>query len=82
MIYVLCVMRITFHIPDETAQEFVALVPSRSRSKMVTKLIKEALDSKRDRIAKACRAANKDELSNKVINDWQGFDETIDGNWN
>ncbi len=76
MIYV---MRMTFNIKDEIANDFLLLVPSRQRSEMVVTLIQQALDVKKKAIIKACHDANKDEEANLAIDEWQSFDTPIEG---
>lgn len=65
----------TLSIPDETARRFQAVVPSRQRSRLVTRLIEEELSKRDDALAAACQAANRDQALEREIDEWQGFDD-------
>ncbi|MBI4209146.1 MAG: hypothetical protein HY538_05495 [Deltaproteobacteria bacterium] len=71
----------TFNIMDTIAKEFLALVPNRQRSRLVSELIQQALEHKKENIIEACKKANKDGESTRLIEEWQGFDEPADGDW-
>lgn len=68
-------MRITLSIPDPIAKRFQASVPPRQRSKLVTKLITEALKKEEDALTQACVRANQDPALSAEIDEWQSFED-------
>ena len=71
-------MRITLSIPDEVAHRFQAAVPARQRSRLVTRLLEQALAERDSSLAAACRAANSDKVLEKEIDEWQAFEDGIE----
>ena len=74
-------MRMTFNIPDKIARDLITLVPNRKRSHLLSQWIQQALEKKKGAIIKACQNANKDAKTDQLIQEWQGFDEEVDGEW-
>lgn len=74
-------MRITFNIEESVAKKFLTFVPNRQRSRLVTSMIARILDKGKNEIIRACKKANQDGVTRKVIGDWQAFDEPADGEW-
>jgi hypothetical protein len=70
-------MRMTLSIPDSVARRFQAAVPSRQRSRLVTRLLEQVLSERDDTLAVACRAANRDKALQHEIDEWQSFDDGI-----
>lgn len=70
-------MRMTFSLPDDLAQKFLATVPNRERSMTVAKLLEQELSQRENKLAAACHAANEDESLNAEIAEWQAFDEEL-----
>lgn len=70
-------MRITLSIPDNVAHRFQAAVPARQRSRLVTRLLEQELSERDDTLAAACRAANRDKVLQREIDEWQSFDDGI-----
>ena len=68
-------MQVILSIPDPLAKKFFSAVPARQRSSTVARLLREEL--RRKELAAACLAANRDTHLNRVIEDWQGFDEPV-----
>ena len=66
-------MRLTLSIPDAIAYRFQVAVPPRQRSKLVTQTLAE----REDALAAACRAANRDTVLAKEIDEWQAFDDEV-----
>lgn len=71
-------MRITLSIPDEVAHRFQAAVPARHRSRLVTRLLEQALAERDSLLAAACRSANSDKALEKEIDEWQAFEDGIE----
>jgi hypothetical protein len=70
-------MRLTLSIPDAVAHRFQVAVPSRQRSRLVTRLLEGVLSEHEDSLATACRAANRDKALEREIDDWQAFDDGV-----
>ena len=70
-------MRLTLSIPDAVAHRFHVVVPSRQRSRLVTRLLEDVLSEHDDSLATACRAANRDKALEREIDDWQAFDDGV-----
>lgn len=71
-------MRVTLSIPDPVARKLRALVPSRRRSRLVTRLIEEEIRRRENALAEACRAANRDKPLEREIDEWQSFEDRVD----
>jgi hypothetical protein len=71
-------MRITLSIPDAVAHQFQVAIPPRQRSRLVTGLLKEALEKHNDLLATACRAANRDKALDREIDAWQSFEDGME----
>ena len=63
-------MRLTLSIPDAVAHRFQVAVSPRQRSRLVTRLLEEALSKHEDSLAAACRAANRDKALVREIDEW------------
>ena len=70
-------MRVTLSLPDELARRFLAAVPDRKRSALVARLLEEELQRYEEDLARACRAANRDELLAAETEEWQAFDDPL-----
>jgi hypothetical protein len=70
-------MRITLSLPDELARRFLAAVPDRRRSALVARLLQDELRRYEERLASACRAANRDEALAGETEEWQAFDDPL-----
>lgn len=70
-------MRITLSLPDPLARHFQSAVPARQRSKLVANLLQKELAKHEDRLAAACRAANRQRALEKEIEEWQAFEDGI-----
>lgn len=70
-------MRLTLSIPDAVAHRFQVAVPSRQRSRLVTRLLEDVLSKHEDSLATACRAANRDKALEREIDDWQAFEDAV-----
>ena len=70
-------MRMTLSIPDRVAIKFQAAIPPRKRSRLVTSLLEKLLEKRENALSLACRAANKDSLLEKEIEEWQSFDDGL-----
>ncbi len=79
MCYELCVMRMTFNIPEKVAKEFQFLVSPGDRSGLLTGLLQIELARRRGDLIRACQAASSDADVEKVVKEWQGFDEKVEG---
>ena len=71
-------MRITLSIPDDVAHRFQVAIPPRQRSRLVTRLLEQALAKHNDSLAAACRAANRDKPLEREIGEWQTFDDGVE----
>ena len=71
-------MRMTLSIPDVVAHRFQAAVPARQRSRLVTRLLLHELSERDNTLASACRAANRDQVLEREIDEWQSFDDRIE----
>ena len=67
----------TLSIPDAVAHRFQAAVPARQRSRLITRLLQQELSERDNALASACRAANRDEVLQREIDEWQSFDDGI-----
>ena len=72
-------MRLTFTIPDNLARDLQSLVPSGERSSIIARLLKEELNKPRELLIKACHSASNDRETEKTVDEWQGFNEKIEG---
>lgn len=70
-------MRITLSIPDSIARKFQSAVPPRQRSRLVAALLSEELQKRENTLEAACVAANKDNVLEKEIEEWQAFNDGI-----
>jgi len=68
----------TLSIPDVVAHRFQAAVPARQRSRLVTRLIERELSERDSFLAAACRAANRDRVLAREIDEWQAFEDGIE----
>jgi metal-responsive CopG/Arc/MetJ family transcriptional regulator len=71
-------MRITLSIPDPVAKRFQSTIPARQRSRLVTRLIEAELQKEEDALAKACHAANREEILEAEIDEWQSFEDALE----
>ena len=71
-------MRMTLSIPDVVAHRFQAAVPARQRSRLVTRLLEQELSERDNSLAAACRAANRDRVLAREIDEWQAFEDGIE----
>ena len=72
-------MRITLSIPDSIVSRFFAVVPNRKRSAVVSRLIETELTHYEKKLEAACLSANKDRRLNQEIDEWQSFDDNLEG---
>ena len=70
-------MRMTLSIPDAVAHRFQVAVPPRQRSRLITQLLEGVLTKHEDSLAMACRAANRDKVLEREIDDWQSFEDGV-----
>lgn len=70
-------MRLTLSIPDTVAYRFQVAVPPRQRSKLVARLLEQALAEREESLAASCRAANRDAALAKETDEWQAFDDGV-----
>ena len=75
--YILHSMRITLSLPDQLARRFLAAVPDRKRSALVARLLEDELRRYEERLERACRAANRDEVLAAENDEWQAFDDPL-----
>nr|VFK56518.1 MAG: hypothetical protein BECKTUN1418F_GA0071002_10897 [Candidatus Kentron sp. TUN]VFK63178.1 MAG: hypothetical protein BECKTUN1418E_GA0071001_10907 [Candidatus Kentron sp. TUN] len=74
-------MEIILSIPDAVAYRFQTVVPAHQRSGLVARLLEDELVcygrnlEEDDRLAAACRAANRDEALEGEIDAWQSLDD-------
>ena len=68
-------MRMTLSIPDTVAHRFQVAVPPRQRSRLIAQLLEGVLTKHEDSLATACRAANRDKVLEREIEDWQAFED-------
>lgn len=70
--------RQTFTVPEDIFQRFAAVVPSRTRSAIVSKLL-EAEAKRRERmLAVACDTANANAGLTELEADFQALEDTVD----
>ncbi len=70
-------MRMTLSIPDAIAHRFQVAVPPRQRSRLVAHLLEGVLSKHEDSLATACRAANRDKVLEREVEDWQSFEDGV-----
>ena len=70
-------MRMTLSIPDTVAHRFQVAVPLRQRSRLIAHLLEGVLAKHEDSLAMACRAANRDKVLEREIEDWQSFEDGV-----
>ena len=58
--------------------DFKRAVPARQRSRLVTRLLEQALAERDISLAAACRAANSDKALEQEIDEWQAFEDGIE----
>ena len=69
--------RQTFTVPEEIFQRFAAVVPSRTRSALVSKLLEEETRRRESMLADACDAANANSALTELEADFQALESTI-----
>ena len=74
-------MRITLTVPDKIATSFQSLVRPGERSSVISKLLQEELERRKKMLMTACQKASADKQTATIVNEWQSFDEKIDGKW-
>ena len=72
-------MRVTLCLPGRVARKFRAVVPPRQRSRLVARLLEQELARRENGLAAACHAANRDKVLEREIDEWQSFDEEVEG---
>ncbi|VFM96155.1 MAG: hypothetical protein BECKG1743D_GA0114223_101634 [Candidatus Kentron sp. G] len=73
-------MKTTLSLPDTVAHPFRTTAPVRQRSRFVARLLEHALVAKRhDSLAGACHAANCDVALQREIDEWQSFEDGVEG---
>ena len=70
-------MRMTLSIPDDVARRLQAAVPTRQRSRLVTRLLEQELSKCDDALAAACHAANRDQTLQREIGEWRSFEDRV-----
>lgn len=68
--------RQSFTVPEDIFQRFAAVVPSRTRSAIVSKLLEEEA-RRREMILAACDAANGNVELTELETDFQGKEDTV-----
>lgn len=71
-------MRISLTLPDDLAERFFALVPSRQRSTTVARLLAQELRHREAELEAACQAANADTTLTADIAEWQAFEDDLE----
>lgn len=74
-------MRITLTLPDRIASSLLTLVQPGERSALVSKLLEAELEQRKKKLIAACQKASFDKKIEEVVDDWQSFDEKVDGDW-
>ena len=74
-------MRMTFTFSDKLASTFQALVPAGDRSSLIASFLEEELEKRRKNLIQVCQEASQNQEVEKVIDEWQSFDEKADGGW-
>jgi hypothetical protein len=69
--------RQTFTVPEDIFQRFAAVVPSRTRSALVTKLLEEETRRREAMLAAACEAANADSDLSALEADFQAVKDIV-----
>lgn len=72
-------MRMTFTFPNSLADDFQTLVAPGERSSLLARLLEEELRKRREVLVHACQQANQNQDVEKLVDDWQSFDERVDG---
>lgn len=69
--------RQTFTVPEDIFQRFAAVVPSRTRSAIVSQLLEEEARRREMTLAAACDAANADAGLTELEADFQALEDTV-----
>ncbi len=69
--------RQTFTVPEDIFQRFAAVVPSRTRSAIVSQLLEEEAKRREMTLAAACDAANADAGLTDLETDFQSLENTV-----
>jgi len=69
--------RQTFTVPEDIFQRFAAVVPSRNRSAIVSKLLDEEASRRESTLAAACDAANKSAGLAELEAEFQALENTV-----
>lgn len=72
-------MRVTLTLPDHIAKRFLVAIPSRERSATVARLLEQELAQREQVLEAACLAANADTTLAAEIEEWQAFDDELEG---
>ena len=64
-------------ITPAVAHRFQVAVPPRQRSRLIAQLLEGVLTKHEDSLAMACRAANRDKVLEREIEDWQSFEDGV-----
>ncbi|HLH17026.1 MAG TPA: hypothetical protein VKX45_07385 [Bryobacteraceae bacterium] len=71
----------TFTLPDDVACALLKRVPARDRSRYVSEAIAAKLDERRQRLIRACDAANADADVLAIEREWDALDDPIEEPW-
>jgi hypothetical protein len=69
-------IRQTFTVPEDIFERFAALVPSRKRSSIVSRLLEEEARRREVTLAQSCNAANADAGLAELETDFQSLEDT------
>ena len=69
-------MKILLEIPTPLAKRFKAVVPSRQRSAVVTRLLERAFAARTGRDEEVCRRVNRIKQLSAEMVEWERFDDT------
>ncbi|MBI4534301.1 MAG: hypothetical protein HY711_10195 [Candidatus Melainabacteria bacterium] len=70
-------IRLTFTVPEDIFQRFATVVPSRTRSAIVSTLLEEEAKRREMTLAAACDAANADAGLAELEADFQALENTV-----
>ena len=77
--------KMTFTIPQNLATQFLRRVPTRDRSRYVTKAISARLQEHEEQMIKSCQAANENAGVLEIEKEWDGLADPadrVDESWN
>jgi hypothetical protein len=77
----MAVIKMTFSLPAELANQLVKRVPTRERSRFLARVLEKSLREDDELLIRSCLSANEDPDVRAIEQEWEQIPDTIKEPW-